>query len=95
MFWNKKKAQNLANESAQSAVPQPVWVKNEAGELCGVKTLHGEFTIKTYAGLMMSAPGSKIMYMYNHRGDKVAWDIRSDEELMEVVNSYMQPPRNQ
>lgn len=88
MFWNKKKAQKIANEASQA---KPIWYKNEAGQICGVKTLNGEFTIKTYAGLMMSAPGSQVMYMFNKHGDKVAWDIRSVEELNEVVNSYMIP----
>lgn len=90
MFWNKKKSQELSNQMA-NINPNPVWIKNQEGQICGVKTTRGVFTIKTYSGLMMGTPNKTVMYMFNQNGDRVAWDIRSNEELMDVVNEYMKP----
>lgn len=75
MFFSKKK----------QIVPQ--YLKNDNGQLVGVRMGENEYRVATYE-LMMKAPGQKSMYLFDKQGNKVAWDIKSFEELDTMLKSW-------
>ena len=81
MFFNKKKPQPL----------EPIYVKNDQGALVGVRMGEKEFRLAAYDLMMSNNPGQKIIYMYDKLGNKVAWDIRSFEELDNMLRTSFQP----
>lgn len=65
----------------------PLYFKNQKGELVGVKLGEKDFRIATYE-LMMGSPGQKSIYLFDKYGQKVAWDIKSYEELDTMLKSW-------
>lgn len=81
MFWKKKTPQ----------IVEPVYLKNDKGTLVGVRMGEKEFRLAAYDLMMCNNPGQKIIYMYDKLGNKVAWDIRSFEELDNMLRTSFQP----
>ena len=77
MFFSKKKPQPI--------VPQ--YLKNDKGQLVGVRVGEKDYRIATYE-LMMGTPGQKSIYLFDKFGEKVAWDIKSFEELDNMLKSW-------
>lgn len=77
MFFSKKKPQPI--------VPQ--YLKNDKGQLVGVRMGENDYRIATYE-LMMGMPGQKSIYLFDKFGEKVAWDIKSFEELDNMLKSW-------
>lgn len=77
MFFSKKKQQPI--------VPQ--YLKNDKGQLVGVRMGENDYRIATYE-LMMGTPGQKSIYLFDKFGEKVAWDIKSFEELDTMLKSW-------
>ena len=77
MFFSKKKPQPI--------VPQ--YLKNDNGQLVGVRMGENDYRIATYE-LMMGIPGQKSIYLFDKFGEKVAWDIKSFEELDTMLKSW-------
>lgn len=77
MFFSKKKPQPI--------VPQ--YLKNDNGQLVGVRMGEKDYRIATYE-LMMGIPGQKSIYLFDKFGEKVAWDIKSFEELDTMLKSW-------
>lgn len=77
MFFSKKKPQPI--------VPQ--YLKNDKGQLVGVRMGENDYRIATYE-LMMGTPGQKSIYLFDKFGEKVAWDIKSFEELDTMLKSW-------
>ena len=77
MFFSKKKPQPI--------VPQ--YLKNDKGQLVGVRMGEKDYRIATYE-LMMGTPGQKSIYLFDKFGEKVAWDIKSFEELDTMLKSW-------
>ena len=46
-----------------------------------------DYRIATYE-LMMGIPGQKSIYLFDKFGEKVAWDIKSFEELDTMLKSW-------
>ncbi|MBO7527486.1 MAG: hypothetical protein J6T74_06305 [Clostridia bacterium] len=77
MFFSKKKPQPI--------VPQ--YLKNDKGQLVGVRIGEKDYRIAAYE-LMMGTPGQKSIYLFDKLGQKVAWDIKSFEELDTMLKSW-------
>lgn len=77
MFFSKKKPQPI--------VPQ--YLKNDKGQLIGVRMGEKDYRIAVYE-LMMRTPGQKSIYLFDKNGQKVAWDIKSFEELDTMLKSW-------
>ena len=66
---------------------EPQYFKNEKGQLVGVSMGEKYYRIATYE-LMIGTPGQKSMYLFDKLGKKVAWDIKSFEELDTMLKSW-------
>ena len=77
MFFSKKKPQPI--------VPQ--YIKNDKDQLIGVLMGEKVYRIAAYE-LMMGTPGQKSIYLFDKNGQKVAWDIKSFEELDTMLKSW-------
>lgn len=77
MFFSKKKP--------QPNVPQ--YLQNDKGQLVGVRVGDKDYRIAAYE-LMMGTPGQKSIYLFDKNGQKVAWDIKSFEELDTMLRSW-------
>ena len=77
MFFKKK----------QPVEPQYITKDNK---LVGVKMGEKEYRIAAYELMMANSPGQKSIYMFDKFGQKVAWDIKSFEELDNILRSNFQ-----
>ena len=77
MFFKKK----------QQVEPQYITKDNK---LVGVKMGEKEYRIAAYELMMANSPGQKSIYMFDKFGQKVAWDIKSFEELDYMLRSNFQ-----
>lgn len=77
MFFSKKKPQPI----------MPQYLKNDKGQLVGVRVGDKDYRIAAYE-LMMGTPGQKSIYLFDKNGQKVAWDIKSFEELDTMLRSW-------
>ena len=77
MFFKKK----------QQVKPQYITKDNK---LVGVKIGEKEYRIAAYELMMANSPGQKSIYMFDKFGQKVAWDIKSFEELDDMLRSNFQ-----
>ena len=76
MFFKKKQVE-----------PQYITKDNE---LVGVKMGEKEYRIAVYDLMMSNSPGHKSIYIFDKYGEKVAWDIKSFEELDNMLRSSFQ-----
>jgi hypothetical protein len=49
-----------------------------------------EYRIAAYELMMSNSPGQKSIYLFDRFGQKVAWDIKSFEELDNMLRSSFQ-----
>jgi hypothetical protein len=77
MFFKKK----------QPIEPQYITKDNK---LVGVKMGEKEYRIAAYELMMANSPGQKSIYLFDKFGQKVAWDIKSFEELDNMLRSNFQ-----
>ena len=77
MFFKKK----------QPVEPQYITKDNK---LVGVKMGEKEYRIAAYELMMANSPGQKSIYLFDKFGQKVAWDIKSFEELDNMLRSNFQ-----
>lgn len=77
MFFKKK----------QPVEPQYITKDNK---LVGVKMGENEYRIAAYDLMMSNSPGQKSIYLFDKFGQKVAWDIKSFEELDNMLRSSFQ-----
>ena len=80
MFFNKKKPQPL----------EPIYVKNDQGALVGVRMGEKDYRIAVYDLMMSNSPGQKSIYLFDKFGQKIAWDIKSFEELDNMLRTSFQ-----
>ena len=59
-------------------------------KLIGVKMGEKEYRIAAYELMMSNSPGQKSIYLFDRFGQKVAWDIKSFEELDNMLRSSFQ-----
>lgn len=78
MFFKKKQTQ---------VEPQYITKDNK---LVGVKMGEKEYRIAAYDLMMSNSPGQKSIYLFDKFGQKVAWDIKSFEELDNMLRSSFQ-----
>lgn len=74
MFFKKK----------QPVEPQYITKDNK---LVGVKMGEKEYRIAAYELMMANSLGQKFIYLFDKFGQKVAWDIKSFEELDDMLRS--------
>lgn len=77
MFFKKK----------QPVEPQYITKDNE---IIGVKMGEKEYRIAAYELMMSNSPRQKSIYLFDKSGQKVAWDIKSFEELDNMLRSSFQ-----
>jgi len=77
MFFKKKK----------QVEPQFITKDNK---LVGVKMGEKEYRIAAYELMMANSPGQKSIYLFDKFGQKVAWNIKSFEELDDMLRSNFQ-----
>ena len=77
MFFKKK----------QPVEPQYITKDNK---LVGVKMGEKEYRIAAYDLMMSNSPGQKSIYLFDKFGQKVALDIKSFEELDDMLRSNFQ-----
>lgn len=68
---------------------EPQYIKKN-NKLVGVKMGEKEYRIATYELMMANSPGQKSIYLFDKFGQKVAWDIKSFEELDDMLRSNFQ-----
>lgn len=78
MFFKKK----------QPVEPQYITKDNK---LVGVKMGKKEYRIAAYDLMMSNSPGQKSIYLFDKFGQKIAWDIKSFEELDDMLRTSFQP----
>lgn len=78
MFFKKK----------QPVEPQYITKDNK---LVGVKMGKKEYRIAAYDLMMSNSPGQKSIYLFDKFGQKIAWDIKSFEELDDMLRTSFKP----
>ena len=78
MFFKKK----------QLVEPQYITKDNK---LVGVKMGKKEYRIAAYDLMMSNSPGQKSIYLFDKFGQKIAWDIKSFEELDNMLRTSFKP----
>ncbi len=78
MFFKKK----------QPVEPQYITKDNK---LVGVKMGKKEYRIAAYDLMMSNSPGQKSIYLFDKFGQKIAWDIKSFEELDNMLRTSFKP----
>lgn len=68
---------------------EPQYIKKD-NKLVGVKMGEKEYRIAAYELMMANSPGQKSIYLFDKFGQKVAWDIKSFEELDNMLRSSFQ-----
>ncbi len=71
----------------QQVEPQYITKDNK---LIGVRMGEKEYRIAAYELIMANSPGQKSIYLFDKFGQKVAWDIKSFEELDDMLRSNFQ-----
>jgi hypothetical protein len=75
MFF-KKKTMNV----------EPMYINDKnTGAIVGVRVGKNNYRIAAYDLMMTNSPGQKSIYLFNKFGEKVAWDIKSFEELDDML----------
>jgi hypothetical protein len=82
MFFSKKNIQ-------KTIIPE--YLHDRAGKISAVKMGEKIFRIAQY-DLMMNVSGQKSIYLFDHLGNKVAWDIKSFEELDDMLRKNYNTP---
>lgn len=77
MFFKKK----------QPVEPQYITKDNK---LVGVKMGKKEYRIAAYDLMMSNSPGQKSIYLFDKFGQKIVWDIKSFEELDNMLRNNFQ-----
>lgn len=78
MFFKKK----------QPVEPQYITKDNK---FVGVKIGEKEYRIAAYDLMMSNSPGQKSIYLFDKFGQKIVWDIKSFEELDDMLRTSFQP----
>lgn len=78
MFFKKK----------QPVEPQYITKDNK---LVSVKMGEKEYRIAAYDLMMSNSPGQKSIYLFDKFGQKIAWDIKSFEELDDMLRTSFKP----
>ena len=78
MFFKKKQT-----------IVEPQYITKD-NKLVGVKMGEKEYRIAAYDLMMSNSPGQKSIYLFDKFGQKVAWDIKSFEELDNMLRSSFQ-----
>lgn len=68
---------------------EPQYITKD-NKLVGVKLGEKEYRIAAYDLMMSNSPGQKSIYLFDKFGQKVAWDIKSFEELDNMLRSSFQ-----
>jgi hypothetical protein len=68
---------------------EPQYITKD-NKLVGVKMGEKEYRIAAYELMMSNSPGQKSIYLFDRFGQKVAWDIKSFEELDNMLRSSFQ-----
>lgn len=68
---------------------EPQYITKD-NKLVGVKMGEKEYRIVAYDLMMSNSPGQKSIYLFDKFGQKVAWDIKSFEELDNMLRSSFQ-----
>lgn len=68
---------------------EPQYITKD-NKLIGVKLGEKEYRIAAYELMMSNSPGQKSIYLFDRFGQKVAWDIKSFEELDNMLRSSFQ-----
>lgn len=74
MFFKKK------------AVIEPQYLTKD-GKVIGVRMGTKDYRIAAYDLMMSNTPGQKSIYLFDKFGQKVAWDIKSFEELDDMLRN--------
>ena len=78
MFFKKK------------AIPvEPQYITKD-GKVVGVRMGEKDYHIAAYELMMSNSPGQKSIYLFDKFGQKIAWDIKSFEELDNMLRSSFQ-----
>lgn len=77
MFFKKK----------QPVEPQYITKDNK---LVGVKMGEKEYRIAAYDLMMSNSPGQKSIYLFDKFGQKIVWNIKSFEELDNMLRNNFQ-----
>lgn len=68
---------------------EPQYITKD-NKLIGVKMGEKEYRIAAYELMMSNSPGQKSIYLFDRFGQKIAWDIKSFEELDNMLRSSFQ-----
>jgi len=68
---------------------EPQYITKD-NKLVGVKMGEKEYRIAAYELMMSNSPGQKSIYLFDRFGQKVVWDIKSFEELDNMLRSSFQ-----
>jgi hypothetical protein len=68
---------------------EPQYITKD-GKVVGVRMGEKDYRIAAYELMMSNSPGQKSIYLFDQFGQKVAWDIKSFEELDNMLRSSFQ-----
>jgi hypothetical protein len=57
------------------------------GKVVGVRMGKKDYRIAAYDLMMTNSPGQKSIYLFDKFGQKIAWDIKSFEELDDMLRN--------
>lgn len=77
----------LFSKKNKFVVPQ--YIQDKMGQIVGVRMGNKNYRIAVY-DLMMNTPGEKSIYLYDNTGKKIAWDIKSFNELDDMLKTSFQ-----
>jgi hypothetical protein len=68
---------------------EPQYITKD-GKVVGVRMGEKDYRIAAYELMMSNSPGQKSIYLFDKFGQKIAWDIKSFEELNNMLRSSFQ-----
>ena len=68
---------------------EPQYITKD-GKVVGVRMGEKDYRIAAYELMMSNCPGQKSVYLFDKFGQKIAWDIKSFEELDNMLRSSFQ-----
>jgi hypothetical protein len=68
---------------------EPQYITKD-GKVVGVRMGEKDYRIAAYELMMSNSPGQKSIYLFDKFGQKIAWDIKSFEELDNMLRSSFQ-----
>ena len=68
---------------------EPQYITKD-GKVVGVRMCEKYYRIAAYELMMSNSPGQKSIYLFDKFVQKIAWDIKSFEELDNMLRSSFQ-----